>query len=187
MGRLPASRLLDAALAVAALWAVVGASRPAAALAIALAIVTLIPERGALRAEETTEAEAVPQPPKRRRPLPRVPRPGRPVVVELEPRRSGTRPRVTVEAVRGAAPVVPLRARDLPPARVAVRRPRWPRRIDADVIEAGWELATVAQGRQIDAAAVQLGLAAETPRGTAAVEPDALLLAATWEPGVRAA
>jgi hypothetical protein len=97
------------------------------------------------------------------------------------------RPRVTVAAVRGDAPVVPLRARDLPPAPVAVRRPRWPRRIDADVIEAGWELATAQQGRRIDAAAVRLGLAAEPPRSAHAVEPDALLLAATWEPGVRAA
>src|SRR3954452_15615293 len=50
MERLLSFRLLDAALAIAALWAVLAGSRPAAALALGLAVATLVPVRDRMRA-----------------------------------------------------------------------------------------------------------------------------------------
>src|SRR5204862_6955824 len=108
-------------------------------------------------------------------------RPATPVVVvaPLAPRRPRARPRVSVAAVaRGGAPVRALRPGELHGGRV--RRGAPARRVaDPALRNACLQVATRANARLTDAAAVRLGLA-DAPLAPPASDPDPLLIAARW-------
>ena len=101
------------------------------------------------------------------------------VVAPLAPRRPAARPRVSVAAVAaGGAAVRALRPGELHGGRV--RRGGLARRVaDPALRTACLHVATRANARLTDAAAVRLGLA-DAPLAPPASDPDPLLLVASW-------
>ena len=115
---------------------------------------------------------------RRRRPRPS----GAPVIAltALEPRRPRPLPAISVAAIARTGPVVrPLVVTQLEGRRVR-RAPTVRRGLDDAVLGACWEVATRANARLTDAAAVRLGLTdAPLPPPVGVADPDPLLLAAT--------
>jgi hypothetical protein len=110
----------------------------------------------------------------------RVRRPPVIVVARLAPRRALPRPEVSVGAIVAGSPagVRALTGDELGRARVR-RAARAQHSLDAELVAACWSVATRANARLTDAAAVRLGLAdAPLPRITGVTDPDPLLLAA---------
>jgi hypothetical protein len=108
-------------------------------------------------------------------------RPRGPVIAlaPLAPRRKMPRPEVSVGAILGEsrAGVRALTAGQLTPGAVRVGA-GGARRLDAPLVTACWSVATRANARLTDAAAVRLGLADAALPPVAAADPDPLLLAA---------
>lgn len=102
------------------------------------------------------------------------------------PERRPRRARVTVAAIAGGPPelrVVGPDERPRPPAGRHLRRVGARRAVGADreVLAACWDAATQRSAQLVDAAAHQLGLAAEPLRGVSRDhDPDPLLAAARW-------
>lgn len=189
MRRVPVPNPADLLFVLVVAWAVLAPSRPVVLLAIAAAMVAVgAPRRvRGVRAVEVVR-RAAPASAVRAVRASAPSAPGRPAVVVLPPRRPDARPAVSVASLAGAGGVRPLHTRELPTGAVRVGRPRGThRRVDGELVAAGWELATRVSARRVDAAAVALGLATDAPRAVWATEPDPLLLAATWPRGARAA
>jgi len=108
------------------------------------------------------------------------------------PARRRRPPAVTVAAIAGGPPE--LRAvghaeRARPPAGRTPRRAtgRPAAGTDREVLAACWDAASQRSARLVDAAAHEIGLAAEPLRRAPAHDPDPLLAAARWTPGDRPA
>ena len=99
-------------------------------------------------------------------------------VVPLVPRRLMPRPTVSVAAI--AEPSVRALVPDELEARRVRRAAARIRSADVALATECWEIATRAQARLTDAAAVELGLASGPLPEPAGAGPDPVLLAATW-------
>jgi hypothetical protein len=158
-------RLIDPFLAAGPLAVAVLAAASTLAGALALAVLVAVAARSAFPGHRRRRGRG----------------PSAPVVVvaPLEPRRPRARPHVSVAAVAaGGAAVRALRPGELHGGRV--RRGGLARRVADPALRAAClHVATRANARLTDAAAVRLGLA-DAPLSPPASDPDPLLLVASW-------